>query len=1156
MTAKLHLANCYRLGKGIDKDEKKAFDLIKNLAEKEYVDAQFQLGYYHYKGIGTEVDKSKAYEVYKITADKEYINAQFQLGYYYDNGIGTEVNKSKAYELYKVAAEKGHDDAQYNLGKCYELGKGIDKDEKKAFELIKNLAEQEYLNAQFQLGYYYDEGIGTEVNKSKAYELYKVAAEKGHDDAQYNLSKCYELGKGTDKDEKEAFELIKYLAEQEYLNAQFQLGYYYDKGIGTEVNKSKVFELYKIAAEKGHIIAQYNLSLLYQLGEGIDKDEKKAFDLMKNLAEKEYLNAQFRLGYYYDKGIGTKVNKSKAYELYKVAAEKGHDDAQYNLGLCYENGIGIKKNEAKALYWYQKSSENDIGEDKSKVFKKFEKLAKHGYVSAQNKLGYFYENGINIEKDLEKSIYWYKKSAEHGNKIAYYNLDIVNTQNNQVIHQLKLNHGLFLDWCDIRPSTKAILKDDGELNISIYDGQPTVYITTNDPITSDFFFNSHEDNDVSINFPIAEITYEGNLLESFSKYMDDENLHKLYGQLFARKTLIGGKLIIKDFNSATQTQINALKFYLYCAYNSAKYSIEIPFNNLFTLNLLPKIVTLGGIELNSHIKLVKWMNNLYQEEEKNINIISYDNLIPVSQLRKSLVDDSVNKIQPNEKLSLDEWVGDAVNNNIASWTGDFHLFQGLLFNKNYEIEISKKIAINFIKIPKVNPSDKSYLKIIKPSTNLEVSLISNNIFSFNNLSTFPSIKVNNIKSYTDYIHVLIKCERYEILLNKDNIRPTKEFEQIIEEALNSMKPLKALQNVFDEFGHLFPQRIILGRSLKNIISNLSSFNIDNINLKSPIFDSLKPYLDNLNVSYLLTPKGRIIEKSDLPNWIQNINNLEIIEFDDVIPLYKFLEAEKQNKIDDMLKNNFKILMTGITDLKDLDNNDIEYYKRINIEPSLEDENYEVFGSVISRNHSKLEEIYVNFGSYDFNGFFALIKKLEETSIDIKECYVLWMIIEKPSELLVFSPSNREFQVDCIKESIILRPDKSNYYIKTSFSLSLGNTIFVHAYYSSTNYEPNNIIKLVKWSYNYINFQIIKSTYNTYNESSNNFLTNTENTIDLDLHICVLCSDYKNLKFDKIDNKKEGKHSLDLSGYILTKDNFNESLLAEINEVGDSNYDTV
>src|SRR5204863_3494591 len=103
--------------------------------------------------------------------------------------------------------------------------------------------------------------------------------------------------------------------------------------------------------------------------------------------------------------------------------------------------------------------------------------------------------------------------------------------------------------------------------------------------------------------------------------------------------------------------------------------------------------------------------------------------------------------------------------------------------------------------------------MIKPSTKSEVILVSNNILSIKDLSTFPFIKSNG-KSYGNYIHYLVNCEQYEILLNRDHIKPTKDFEQDIYNALNSMKPLKALQNIFNEYGHLFSQRIILGRSFK------------------------------------------------------------------------------------------------------------------------------------------------------------------------------------------------------------------------------------------------------------------------------------------------------------------------------------------------------
>ncbi|CAB4376592.1 unnamed protein product [Rhizophagus irregularis] len=253
-----------------------------------------------------------------------------------------------------------------------------------------------------------------------------------------------------------------------------------------------------------------------------------------------------------------------------------------------------------------------------------------------------------------------------------------------------------------------------------------------------------------------------------------------------------------------------------------------------------------------------------------------------------------------------------------------------------------------------------------------------------------------------------------------------------------------------------------------------------------------------------------MEKNDLSNWIQNTNNnLEIIEFDNIIPLYKILKVEQQRKIDDILKNDFKIIMTGITDLKDLDSNNIVHYKRINLnsESVLESEDYEI----LCNNQT-----------------------LKETSVDITRCSILWMIVGNPSKFPVLSLNNQEFQVDCVKESITIQPDKSNYYIKTPFPLSQGYTISVHAYYSSTNYEPVNIIKLVGWDNESINVHIY--------HSKSNPLTN----IEIDLHICILSTLSTKNKSLKIDGR-ERDYSLGLIGYILTKENLNKKLEKEVTQ---------
>ncbi|RGB36590.1 guanylate-binding protein, partial [Rhizophagus diaphanus] len=87
------------------------------------------------------------------------------------------------------------------------------------------------------------------------------------------------------------------------------------------------------------------------------------------------------------------------------------------------------------------------------------------------------------------------------------------------------------------------------------------------------------------------------------------------------------------------------------------------------------------------------------------------------------------------------------------------------------------------------------------------------------------------------------------------------------------------------------------------------------------------------------------------------------------------------------------------------------------------------------------------------------------------------------------------------------------------------------------YEPFNIIKLVEWNDKFINIQITRNESNKITtdqriisvddfDEYKNSLTNFE----VDLHICILSTNYKSLKIDY----RECEYSLDLIGYILTK----------------------
>ncbi|CAG8554353.1 7585_t:CDS:2, partial [Funneliformis mosseae] len=730
----------------------------------------------------------------------------------------------------------------------------------------------------------------------------------------------------------------------------------------------------------------------------------------------------------------------------------------------------------------------------------------------------------------------------------------------EIIQKLKLNHGLFLDDDTMKPSKEAIYNVNGELDINVYDGQPIIYTNINEPNNN--FKPLFQQYDTCINFPFAEITFKGNLLETFLNCKnEDGKLNESYGHFFSENVFVGGQLFIKNFNTLTQTQIHHLKMHISWAYNLAKYE-ENQLYDFINLQLESKIETSDGNEITTTEKLVNWMKNMYQENM--IDIISYISPIPVSKLQYNeastqLTSDFNEKVikvsNYKERLNLEVWIKDSIYVNLPGWINNFNLLQGLRINKNYELEIAKKVAIDLIQYPCLELENSFDLKL-KPTNQFEIFLFSNKISSIKkgNLHIFNnsiSMMINDeLKIYEDNLDDFhfINYKQYEIILHWNDIILSEELKQDIEKGIKDMKPYKVLQDVFNEYGHLFPQKIILGKSFKFTSTKFSPKEFS----KMSTIDSVKSYLKTFD---LLTQKGDKID--DLSDFIQDDKDLEIIEYDDVITLYDILQVKLQKHINVMFEDEYKIIMVGIDDLKDLSDNNIEHYKRISLNPSLNHQNYEVFGSIISNEQTmtKSKEFSVKFRLKDFKGFTAIIKNLE-TPISkitkITEFHILWMIIGKPSklpELSVFSPKNREFQIIFIDESILLQPDKFYYEVNTPFQLSEGYMISINAYHPPINDEPANIVEFIKWSCNSIIFRsdsILKALSMNENEVGIEYEDNLliEN-FSIELHICILFSETKKLRIDN----KEDEYPFDLIGNVFTNENFIEySLNTEIGMV--------
>jgi len=77
--------------------------------------------------------------------------------------------------------------------------------------------------------------------------------------------------------------------------------------------------------------------------------------------------------------------------------------AQFQLGIRYDNGIDVDKNTEEAMKWYRKSAVN-------------------GYATAQYLLGYLNYRGESIEQDKQEAIKWFELASEQGDADAQYYL--------------------------------------------------------------------------------------------------------------------------------------------------------------------------------------------------------------------------------------------------------------------------------------------------------------------------------------------------------------------------------------------------------------------------------------------------------------------------------------------------------------------------------------------------------------------------------------------------------------------------------------------------------------------------------------------------------------------------------------------------------------
>lgn len=143
------LSTAYLTGEGVEKDEVRAYKLMKQAAASRSSKAFFILSVMLKDGVGTEVNKRRAQKYLDRSAKRGYPPAMFQKAL--ETLDFSKANNDEAIKWLEKAANKSHKEAAYLLAQLKETGVAVEKDLLAAADYYKRSAFWNYKDSNKRL---------------------------------------------------------------------------------------------------------------------------------------------------------------------------------------------------------------------------------------------------------------------------------------------------------------------------------------------------------------------------------------------------------------------------------------------------------------------------------------------------------------------------------------------------------------------------------------------------------------------------------------------------------------------------------------------------------------------------------------------------------------------------------------------------------------------------------------------------------------------------------------------------------------------------------------------------------------------------------------------------------------------------------------------
>lgn len=347
------LSQCYADGKGVKKSpreaakwamkaadlsHKGAFDwLLKkveanDLKETPEVILTVADGYFYGKGVKKQNDKAFAlYE--KLAKQQDNTQAQKRLIEYYFEAKNPQKDEEKAVYWSERVAKKGDAETQYNLGKHYMtlVPDVAPAPKEKPAPAPKTPAPAKGKTTTVTTA----AATATPTTRTRVRPSArptitentpaKAPAVNNRTVAQHRVAHNAPAPKTPMKrlNEHKGVLWLSKAAEQNNVAALTELGAYYE----SKQDFGQAVTQYQKAAHREYAEGQYKLGNCYYNGSGLERSNEKAADYYKRAARQGYAPAQFRLGNCYYHGEGIQQSDARAIDWFDQACDSGEKQA-------------------------------------------------------------------------------------------------------------------------------------------------------------------------------------------------------------------------------------------------------------------------------------------------------------------------------------------------------------------------------------------------------------------------------------------------------------------------------------------------------------------------------------------------------------------------------------------------------------------------------------------------------------------------------------------------------------------------------------------------------------------------------------------------------------------------------------------------------------